>query len=162
MAFSLAFASFNNYSKHDAKTLGLCALLHDVGKKKVNQDILYATRKLTNAEFAEIKSHTTMGYNILRECKFHEKEISICALEHHEKLDGSGYPKNKTKISRTAQIVGLIDSFETLTNDERVYRKKMKPFDVLNQIIIKDVKDGKFNAEIFSQFARSLCAVKKI
>jgi len=162
MAYALAFASFNNYSQYEAKTLGLCALLHDVGKKKINQDILNAPRKLTNAEFTEVKSHTTMGYNILRECKFNEKEISICALEHHEKLDGSGYPNNKTAISRTAQIVGLIDSFETLTNEERIYRKKMKPFDVLNQIIKKDVKNGKFNAEIFSQFVKSLCAIKKI
>ena len=133
-----------------------------MGKKKINQDILNADRRLTNAEFSEVKSHTTIGYNILRECKFQEKEISTCALEHHEKLDGSGYPHNKTEISRTAQIVGLIDSFETLTNDERVYRKKMKPFDVLNQVIKKEVVDGKFDADIFSQCVKSLCAVKKI
>jgi len=115
MAFALAFASFNNYSKYEAKTLGLCALLHDVGKKKINKDILYAPKKLTNAEFAEIKGHTTEGYNILSECKFKDKEISICALEHHEKLDGSGYPNNKTMISRNAQIVGIIDCYEILT-----------------------------------------------
>ena len=150
------------FSQHEAKTLGLCALLHDVGKKKINEDILNASRKLTNAEFVEIKSHTTMGFNILRECKFNEKEISICAMEHHEKIDGSGYPNKKSEISRMAQIVGLIDSFETLSSDERIYRKKMKPFDVLNQVIKKDVNNGKIDAEIFSQFVKSLSAVKQI
>ncbi len=74
----------------------------------------------------------------------------------------SGYPNNKTTISRTAQIVGIIACYETLTNDERVYRKKMEPFDVLNQVMKKDVKNGKFNVEIFSQFVKSLRAVKKI
>ncbi|MFC1822509.1 HD-GYP domain-containing protein [Thermodesulfobacteriota bacterium] len=161
MAFALAFASYYRYSEEDAKKLGLCALLHDVGKTKINQELLTAPRKLTNAEFQEIKSHTTTGYQILRECDFDTKEISIGALEHHEKLDGSGYPNNKTAISPIAQIIGLIDCYEALTNDDRPYRNSMNAFETLGQIIKKDVKNGKYSAELYTQFVKSLGAMMK-
>ena len=156
MAFALGFAFSLNYSQAEAKVLGLSALLHDVGKTKINKEILTAPRKLTNEEFEEMKSHTTIGYNILRKCKFNDRDISLSTLEHHEKLDGSGYPNNKTKISRTAQIIGIIDCYEALTNNDRPYRRSMGAFDTLNQIIGKDVKTGKFNKDIYSELVRSL------
>ena len=156
MAFALGYAFFLNFSQAEAKVLGLSALLHDVGKTKINTDILTAPRKLTDEEFREMKSHTTVGYNILRKCKFTDRDISLGALEHHEKLDGSGYPSNKTKINQTAQIIGIIDCYEALTNDDRPYRKSMEAFSTLNQIIGEDVKSGKFSKEIYSAFVRSL------
>ena len=156
MAFTLGFAFYTNYSQADAKALGLSALLHDVGKTKINKEILIAPRKLTDEEFEEMKKHTTIGYNILRECKFNDKRIRLSALEHHEKLDGSGYPNFKTRISPTAQIIGIIDCYEALTNDDRPYRSAMGAFDTLNQIIGKDVKNGKFSKDIYFNFIRSL------
>lgn len=156
MAFVLGYAFHMKYSKAEAKILGLCALLHDVGKTKINQELLTAPRKLTDEEFQEMQKHTSIGYNILRECKFSDRDISLSALEHHEKLDGSGYPGNKTRISRAAQIIGIIDCYEALTNDERPYRSAMGAFDTLDQIIGKDVKAGKFNKEIYSQFVITL------
>jgi len=156
MAFSLGFASYMNYPQSEAKSLGLCALLHDVGKTKINPDILTAPRKLAPEEFEEIKSHTTIGYNILRKCKFEDKSISLSALEHHEKLDGSGYPANKSRICMQAQLIGIIDCYEALTNDDRPYRRAMGAFDTLNQFIGKDAKDGKYNKELFVQFVKSL------
>ena len=156
MAFALGYAFFLNLSQAEAKVLGLSALLHDVGKTKINVDILTAPRKLTDEEFREMKNHTTVGYNILRKCKFTDRDISLSALEHHEKLDGSGYPNNKTKINQTAQIIGIIDCYEALTNDDRPYRKSMEAFSTLNQIIGEDVKSGKFSKDIYSAFVRSL------
>ena len=156
MAFSLGFASYMNYPQSEAKSLGLCALLHDVGKTKINPDILTAPRKLAPEEFEEIKSHTTIGYNILRKCNFEDKSIFLSALEHHEKLDGSGYPGNKTRICMSAQLIGIIDCYEALTNDDRPYRRAMGAFDTLNQFIGKDVKNGKFNEALFVQFVKSL------
>jgi len=161
MAFAIGFASYMKYSRSKAKTLGLCALLHDVGKTKMNQEILAAPRRLTDEEFEEMKSHTTTGYNILWECNFSDKDISLAALEHHEKLDGSGYPNNKTKISEPAQIIGIIDCYEALTSDYRPYRSAMRTFDTLDEIIGKDVKAGKFNQEIYCEFVRSLGGVSK-
>ena len=158
MAFTLGFASHMGYSRSEAKTLGLSALLHDVGKTKIDQEILTAPRKLTDEEFEEMKSHTTKGYDILKECKFGESDIALGALEHHEKLDGSGYPNGKTKISMTAQIIGIIDCYEALTNDDRPYRSAMGVFDTLKEIIGKDVEAGKFNKEVYSEFVISLAS----
>jgi putative nucleotidyltransferase with HDIG domain len=161
MALALSFAFYFRWSRSEAKALGLCALLHDVGKTKIAPELLRAPRKLTSEEFEEMKRHTTIGYNILSECKFGDRHVSLCALEHHEKLDGSGYPSNKTKISRASEIIGIIDCYESLTTDDRPYRSAMRAFDTLDEIIGRDVRSGKFNNEIYCQFVRSLGRVPK-
>ncbi len=160
MIFALAFAFETNYSRIDAKMLGLSALLHDVGKTKIDSTLITAPRKLTDEEFEEIKTHTTKGYDILGQCKFEFKDISLGALEHHEKLDGSGYPVGKRNISHIAQVLGIIDCFEALTCDERPYRKKMEPFEAFKNIIGKDLIAGKFNKDIYFQFVKTLGVFK--
>jgi putative nucleotidyltransferase with HDIG domain len=159
MALALGYANHVNLSKQQAKVLGIAALLHDVGKTRVNTNILKSDRKLTDEEFHEIKKHTTKGYNILGSCKFSNNEIKTTALEHHEKLDGTGYPDHKTNISEFAQIVAIIDCYEALTNDERVYRKAADPLGALKTIQTDIVDAGKFSREIFKDFAYSLLKI---
>ena len=65
-------------------------------------------------------------------------------------------PLNKRDISQAAQIIGLIDCYEALTNDDRPYRSAMGGFQTLDQILKQEVRNGKFSAEIYSQFVRSL------
>jgi len=159
MAFALGFAAYLEYPKAEAKNLGLCALLHDVGKTKINKELLTAPRKLTNEEFEEIKSHTTIGYKVLKKCRFSEKSISLSALDHHEKLDGSGYPAGKARISKAAQIIGVIDCYEALTNNDRPYRSAMGAFETLNQVIGEEVRKGKYDVEIYQSFVKSLGSI---
>ena len=156
MAFALAFAFHMNYSREQTKKLGLCALLHDVGKTKINPNILAAPRKLTDEEFEEVKTHTTIGFGILGECNFMYNDIKLVALEHHEKLDGSGYPQGKVSFCESSQIIGIIDCYEALTNDERPYREAMLPFETLEAVIGAEVKAGKFNKDIYRDFVQSL------
>ena len=155
MALVIGYASCENYSLADRKILGLAALLHDVGKSKITPKILSAPRKLTDDEFDKMKSHTNIGYQILSNCKFSISDIKLTALQHHEKNDGSGYPKGLNHISKTAQIVGLIDCYEALTADDRPYRSSMDPLKALT-IIQDDVKSGKFDRTIFEKFCYSL------
>jgi putative nucleotidyltransferase with HDIG domain len=155
MALVIGYASHANYSLVKKKKLGLAALLHDVGKAKIASEILSAPRKLTNDEFDKMKSHTTVGYQILSRCKFSNPDIKLSALQHHEKIDGSGYPNRLNHISETAQIVGIVDCYEALTNDDRPYRNSMDPFKALT-IIKNDVSAGKFNRKIFEKFCCSL------
>lgn len=155
MALAIGYASHENYSLVDKKILALGALLHDVGKAKVDSEILSAPRKLTPDEFDKIKSHTTVGYQILNGCKFSNPDIKLSALQHHEKIDGSGYPMGLDHISKIPQIVGLIDCYEALTNDDRPYRSAMEPFKALT-IIKDDVVAGKFSRRIFEKFCYSL------
>ena len=155
MALAIGYAHNENFSKKEKKIVGLCALLHDVGKTKINSDILQSSRKLSDAEFEEIKAHTIHGYNILDKCKFFYNEIKWTALQHHEKLDGTGYPKNLTDILNMSQIVGLIDCYEALTNDDRPYRDAMAPLKALT-LLKDDVVAGKYSRWIFEKFAYSL------
>lgn len=155
MALVIGYAAFENYTLEEKRILGLSALLHDVGKAKIDAEILTAPRKLTNDEFDTMKTHTTIGYRILNSCKFSRPEIKLSALQHHEKKDGTGYPTSRSDISRTAQIVGIIDCYEALTNDDRPYRSAMEPFKALS-IIKEDVSAGKYNKSVFEKFCRSL------
>ena len=155
MALAIAYASHENFSLVEKKTLALGALLHDVGKAKIDSEILAAPRKLTNDEFDKMKSHTTVGYNMLSKCKFSNPDIKLSALQHHEKIDGSGYPRGISRISKIPQIVGIIDCYEALTNDDRPYRSAMDPLKALT-IIKDDVVAGKFNRRIFEKFCYSL------
>jgi putative nucleotidyltransferase with HDIG domain len=155
MALAISYASHANFPHTEKRILGLSALLHDIGKTRIDPEILKAPRKLTDEEFARIKSHPTIGYNILDHCRFPYSEVKLCALQHHEKEDGSGYPRGLTRIMPVAQIVGLIDCYEALTNDDRPYRSAMDPLKGLT-IIKEDVLAGKFNREVFEKFAYSL------
>ncbi len=160
MALSLNFAFYMNFPPEKAKLMGLCGLLHDVGKTKISNEILTAPRKLTDEEFEEMKRHTTLGYNILIDCKFNSREIAASALDHHEKIDGSGYPNGKTRISQASQIIGIIDCYEALTNDTRPYRSAMDAYNALSQIIMKDVVSGKFDKDLYTQLIKSLGHLK--
>jgi putative nucleotidyltransferase with HDIG domain len=159
MALALSYANHVNFDKQKKKVLGISALLHDVGKARINTEILKSPRKLTDNEFHEIKKHTTKGFNILGTCKFSNSEIKTTALEHHEKLDGSGYPDQKTDIPEFAQIVAIIDCYEALTNDERVYRKAADPLSALKTIQTEIVDAGKFSRIIFKNFSYSLLKI---
>jgi putative nucleotidyltransferase with HDIG domain len=155
MSLALGYAFYVNFSLPQKKILGLSALLHDVGKTKTNTELLTMTEKLTEEEFEEMRRHTIEGYNILSNCKFKDEEIKFTALYHHEKLDGTGYPYGKKKILETAQIIGLIDCYEALTNDDRPYRSSTDPLNALT-LIKKDVEAGKFDRNIFENFTYSL------
>jgi len=155
MALSIGYAQNENFSKTEKRILGLCALLHDVGKTKISSEILRAPRKLNEREFKEMKAHTFYGYKILSKCKIFNDEIKLTALQHHEKLDGSGYPNKDANISRMAQIIGIIDCYEALTNDDRPYRDSMAPLKALT-LLKDDVVAGKYNRRVFEKFAYSL------
>jgi len=155
MALVLNYAAHADYSLSQQKLMGLCALLHDVGKTKINTNLLTSPKRLTDEEFMEMQRHSTMGFNILSNCKFESREIKLVALQHHEKLDGSGYPNQLRQISEASQIIGFIDCYEALTSDDRPYRNSLEPLKAL-MLIKKDVEAGKFDKHIFEKFAYSL------
>ena len=160
MTFSLAFALYQNYSRSNTKTLGLASLLHDVGKTKIPFSILSAPRKLTEKEFDIMKKHTNIGYQILKQCKFGIDEISIVARDHHERIDGSGYPNGNKNVSKECQIVGLIDCYEALTNDDRPYRNAISGFDIFDKILKHEAINGKFDLDLCTLFIKSLGSIK--
>ena len=155
MALTLSFCFFSNLSKSETNRLGLSALLHDVGKTEIPPEILTASRKLTPEEFEVMKSHTSIGGRLIRQIKQLGEDAAQGALEHHEKLDGSGYPKGVKEISFCGQLIGIVDCYEALTNEDRPYRRAMAPLETL-KLLTEDVEKGKFNRELFKKFCRSL------
>ena len=155
MALTIGFCFHTNYSLIETKRLGLSALLHDVGKTEIPLKILKAPRKLTDREFDIMKLHPKVGGNIIREKSGIADEIAKGALEHHEKLDGSGYPEGIRDISFEGQLLGIIDCYEALTNEERPYRRAKKPLETL-KFLKSDVETGKFNRKVFEKFCYSL------
>jgi len=155
MAQAIDFCFKEQLSIPETKILGLSALLHDVGKTKINPDVLTAANKLDDDEFEEYQTHTTLGYRITNKCKFSSPDVKLTALQHHERIDGSGYPNNLKRISKTAQLVGLIDSYESLTKDDRPYRNALDSLKALT-ILKNEVEAGKFNRKLFGKFAYSL------
>lgn len=155
MALTLGFCFHSNFKIHKTRRIGLSALLHDIGKTEVPVSILKAPRKLSDHEFSVMKTHPTIGHVIIREKNRLGGDIAMGALEHHEKLDGSGYPKGTRNISYVGQLLGIIDCYEALTNEDRPYRRARKPLETL-KFLKDDVQSGKFNRDIFEKFCYSL------
>jgi len=155
MALTLAFCLFVNFELRKTRRIGLSALLHDIGKTEIPASILTAPRKLTDKEFKIMKTHPAIGGEIIQEVNKLSADVARGALEHHEKLDGSGYPNGARNISYVGQLLGIIDCYEALTNEDRPYRRAKQPLETL-KFIKEDVRDGKFNRDIYEKFCYSL------
>lgn len=155
MALTIGFCFFSNFSIQKTKKMGLGALLHDVGKTQIPSSILKAPRRLSDDEFKIMKTHPRIGHEIIRQKNKIGGDVALSALEHHEKLDGSGYPKGTRNISYVGQLLGIIDCYEALTNEDRPYRRAGQPLETL-KLIKEDVETGKFSRDIFEKFCYSL------
>lgn len=155
MALTIGFCFHADLPIKETKKLGLGALLHDVGKTKISKEIIKAPRKLTDEEFAIMKSHPTLGKDIIKKTNGISSDVAVSAIEHHEKLDGSGYPRGIRNISFAGQLLGIIDCYEALTNEDRPYRRAKDPLETL-KLLKNDVEAGKFSRDIFEKFCYSL------
>ena len=122
------FAQWLGMSPDEVKLATACGTLHDIGKLRIDDEIIKKPGKLTDDEFKTIQSHPVFGYRILQNQKISE-HIKLSALEHHEKCDGSGYPMHLPgdKIDKYAKLVAIADVYDAMTSN-RVYRKGMCPF----------------------------------
>lgn len=143
-----------NLDSHSLKQLGVGAMLHDIGKTMVPEDIIKKPSELTRDEYAEVKKHTYYGYEMLRQTDISEEAAQI-ALYHHEKFDGSGYGKGlkSSKIPLFSRIVAVADVYDAMSND-RIYQRKTAHDKVYREIT--HLGDIHFDTEIMVIFARHL------
>ncbi|RJP27932.1 MAG: HD domain-containing protein [Candidatus Omnitrophota bacterium] len=149
---AMYFASRLGFSKADILDIGMSGLFHDIGKLYISHGILTKTDKLTNEEFAKIKSHTIFGAEILLE---HIESLGILpavvSFEHHLKYDMTGYPRvNYSRRPHIASlIVSICDVYDALFS-RRTYKEDYSPENVYN-IMIKD-KNTAFEPRLVERF----------
>jgi putative nucleotidyltransferase with HDIG domain len=123
-------------SDEDLRVLGMGTMFHDLGKTRIPAYILNKPGKLTDEEFAVMKSHAPLSEEIILEQKLDvDEQVIKVARFHHERMDGSGYPDHLKgdEIPPLATICGLSDVYDALTSD-RVYHKGKLPHDALKFI----------------------------
>lgn len=121
---SMIVAKKQGMSQQDVYNIGIAGLLHDMGKSKIPLEILNKPDRLTDEEFAIMKQHPLLGYQILKEKNEFAQTISFAVLQHHEKMNGRGYPMGVTadKIVPYAKILSVVDVYDALVT-ERPYKK---------------------------------------
>ncbi|KAF1044673.1 MAG: Cyclic di-GMP phosphodiesterase [Herbaspirillum frisingense] len=127
-AMMISLANQLGMSHEDTKQAGMAGLLHDVGKMAVPLDILNKPAKLTEEEFASIRSHTVAGHSILQQIDGIGEAALDVSLHHHEKVDGTGYPYNlkADQISIMAKMGAVCDVYDAITSN-RPYKAGWDP-----------------------------------
>ncbi|MCR5145019.1 MAG: HD-GYP domain-containing protein [Lachnospiraceae bacterium] len=147
-----AIGKWLKFSKEDLNTLTIAGLLHDIGKTKIPEEILNKQDRLTDEEYQIIKKHALDGYKMLKDKPF-DTRIKLAALQHHERFDGSGYPRglDGDEIDGFASIIAIADVYDAMTA-ARSYRSAMCAFQVISEF----EKDGfqKYNPKVIFTFLK--------
>jgi putative nucleotidyltransferase with HDIG domain len=153
--YALAIGTTLKLNAKELSELGKGAMLHDIGKVFIDPDILKKPDKLTEREYEIMKSHTTLGYDVLRKNHNYSSVVAHCAFQHHERLDGTGYPRGLkgSDIHLFAQIIGVADVFDAVTSN-RVYRKAMLPHEGLELLYSSAVRQ--FDIKVVEAFKNSV------
>ncbi len=144
---SIKISNALNLNNDKVENIGFASLFHDVGKMNIPDEILKKPDKLTEDEMNCVKEHPGSGYIMLQETYY--KEISKIVKQHHERLDGSGYPEGlkDDDIMLEAKIIGIADAFDAMTTN-RPYRKAMTSKEAIEELR-KDVESGKYSKKLF-------------
>lgn len=120
------------------------ALLHDIGKLKISNNILLKSSSLTDAEYKKIKKHPEYGYAIVKDDKNLSELTKEIILSHHEKTNGTGYPNHRKlcDLDIGVQLVGVCDIYDALT-EKRAYRGQVTPYGAFN-VLLEENLDNKF------------------
>lgn len=148
---SYKIAQWCGYPQKDWLQIAFAGLLHDIGNVKVDNSLLQKPERLSSSEIEEVRRHTTYGYQLLRNVTAINEGVRLAALQHHEKVDGSGYPLRMegTQIHFYAKIVAIADIFHAMTL-KRSYKKAQSPYLVLEQIVTESF--GKLDPVIVQTF----------
>lgn len=150
-AYSAVLAREMGWSTDEIEGIRIAGLLHDIGKIAVDKTIINKASPLTNVECRELNSHPVIGYEILSKIKFPWKGIPMMTRNHHEKVDGSGYPDRlkRTDIPIGARVMALVDAFDAMTTD-RPYRPRLSFKEAMDEI--KDNFGKQFDPDVVSPF----------
>jgi len=153
LSIGLAYAM--DWDRRKVELAGLAGLLHDLGKLKIDSGILNKPGPLTDEEYEIIKTHTTIGYQLLREEGGLPDRVLQAVLHHHERPDGQGYPHGLRagEIPLLARLVGIVDAYDAITS-QRVYDPARSHHDALG--ILWKQRNKQFDGPMVEAFTQYL------
>ncbi len=153
-ALMVALSRQIGLGEEETRQAGVAGMLHDIGKMAIPLDILNKPGSLTDNEFAVVRRHPEQGFAMLSECKgLGEVPLDVC-LHHHEKMDGSGYPKGLSgeQITRMARMGAICDVYDAITST-RAYKQAWDPSASIQRM---SQWKGSFDPELFQSFVRCI------
>ena len=153
--YMITFGRFLQLPREQLDLLGMLGLLQDIGKTRVPEDLLNKAGTLSGAEIAVCKSHVGHSVDILKETPGLPTDLPALAALHHERYDGSGYPKGLkgSQIGLFGSIAGVVDCFDALTHP-RPYGEAMAPSNALNMLY--NGRDTQFDRPLVEQFIQCI------
>lgn len=151
LAISLSKTLFKGSNAHDMHELGAGFFLHDLGKARININIINKPAVLTDPEILEMRRHPQYGYEILTRTHQLSEECKKIVLQHHERDNGRGYPRRLKgeEIHLYGRICSLADVYDALSS-QRPYRQGLRPYEALN--VMKEEMLEHFHKELFQKF----------
>ncbi|MEN6350853.1 MAG: HD-GYP domain-containing protein [Syntrophomonas sp.] len=153
--FAMMTGQTLGYTENQLSELGLGALLHDIGMISVDPAVLYKVGPLTPHENDQIRAHAQIGFNMLRTYREVSTKSMHIAYQHHERIDGQGYPRGLegSQILNYARIVAIVDTFDALISD-RPHRTGCTTTDALT--VIRKLAGTCFDPEVIEAFAANV------
>ena len=144
---------FQHSDAHDLQELAAGFFLHDLGKVNIDPDVLNKPGRLSDVEMQHMRTHPYQGYKILQQAKALTEECKVIVMQHHEAIDGTGYPRRlkDKEIHLYGKICAIADVYDALTA-ERSYKKAMTSFDALR--LMKDKMIDRFDKKLFASFVK--------
>jgi putative nucleotidyltransferase with HDIG domain len=149
----ITFGKHLGFDKETLEKIGIGAMLHDIGKMNVPQELLLSDTKLNDDEYELMKQHVVHSRTILEKTEgIPETSIQIAA-QHHERIDGSGYPKGLKgdEISRLGKAAAIADVYDAMTS-KRKYQPKYEPTEVLRKLF--EWSEHSYDKQMVQQFIR--------
>lgn len=153
---SVAFARHLGYDRQSLESIGMGALLHDIGLMRTPVEILEKPGALAEEEFEIVSRHPREGYNVLRLVPGMSEMALNVVRYHHERVDGRGYPYGLTDddIPREALVVAIADAYDSLTTPRPYVDQPLSPHGALRRL--REVAATDFGGDLIEQFMRCI------
>lgn len=134
-ALAISLGKWLDFSDQEIMELGIVGLFHDIGKLKIPEEIINKPGDLTKEEFETMRKHPFYGYQILSASGNNNEDILLGVMQHHEKIDGTGYPNKVTgeRIHKYAKVISICNIYHELTS-RMIYNDKESPLKVADYI----------------------------
>ncbi len=139
----------------ELRELTLGAILHDIGKLRIPEEILNKPGRLTKEEYQSVIKHASIGYELVKNISKFPRRSAWVVYQHHERMNGSGYPQKLVgrQIDLLARIAAIADVYDAITAD-RIYQKGVLPAEAIH--VLKSLGSYQFDPELLAHFVKNI------